>query len=266
MDVSLSPDRNKTELTLRVTEAASSWLLGLGAKAIETEVFAGKGWVADLAAFWIPTPTEAIESKIISKKPKYYYGDDPFKTKLSDDEYARWKAQYESLPTHITIVHEVKTSRQDFKRDDKFTRPPVADMQVLSFSRGILSGDEFPAGWWVLEHADTGKLLAVRQRGVLNNVSIQQRLGLIGCIADRRHNRTANAFFKEIQKRHSIDSMDRKIQSRVSGCMRAVLSILKGEYPTVEITLERHFNNKFPVYLLKELSGLHGILKSREGE
>jgi len=52
-------DQNKTELTRKVTAGAATWLTNLGAKPVETEVHVRQGWIADLAAVWCPTRTEA---------------------------------------------------------------------------------------------------------------------------------------------------------------------------------------------------------------
>ena len=258
-------DRNKSEVTLRVTEAASRWLLDLGAKAVETEVPAGEKWIADIAAFWVPTRTEAIKAKLILKKPKWVspYGPEELR-KQYNQEHTAWIKSYKGLPNYITIVHEVKTSPKDFKRDLKWERTPVADMQVLSYVKGILTPEQYPKNWWVLEHAEDGSLLKVKNRVPMHNVDVNQRLMLIANIADRRHNRTAYQFLRDLQKSHRLESGERKLDYRLSSCASAIMSVVKGEYPTVEECLRRHFNKKFPDYLVERLGKMYGIQKPGE--
>jgi hypothetical protein len=98
-------------------------------------------------------------------------------------------------------VVEVKTSRKDFQQDTKWNRAPAADIQAMAYPRGLIRPHEFPAGWWMLEHiAETG-LVEARRRTPRNTISIEQRLLLVTNIAERRHNREANAFWSALHKR-----------------------------------------------------------------
>jgi len=64
-------DRNKTDLTHAVTQAAMTWLDERGFKPVETEVEIARGWVADLASAIFPTPTELINLKLIPHRPDW---------------------------------------------------------------------------------------------------------------------------------------------------------------------------------------------------
>ena len=246
------PDRNKTEITLRITESAAEWLRTIGAKAIETEVCAGPKWISDLAAFWVPTPSEAIYAKLLPKKPRW---------QTSHIEYRLWRESFEALPNPITIIHEVKTSNADFKRDTKWNRESIADLQVLSYLKGIISIEQIPDKWWGLEHSESGNLIAIRKRAPLNNVTDKQRLLLISNLADRQHNRHANAFFSSLNKSHGLESHRKKTNNRLNYCMKAVLDILNGEHESVEGCLQYWFNKKFSSHMIKSLQEIWGKLK-----
>ena len=267
-------DRNKTEITHRVTEAAAEWLANQGAKAVETEVGIEQRWVADLAAFWIPTPTEATKAKLTKRKPRYDY-DWIFKPKKPKTEelkaqykkdHEEWKKSYLALPHFITIVHEVKTTRADFKRDDKFTRPPVAHIQALSYLKGMVEEGELPKGWWALEHGKTGTLLGVRKRHPMHDITQERVLGTIASLADRIHNRQANKFFMDLQKSHRNDMRERDARYRISTCLQAVLSIARGEKATFEEAMRNHFDakEKIPDYIRKNLADLYGKFKENK--
>jgi len=220
-------DRNKTELTLRVTEESAGWLRGIGAKAIETEVPVCQKWIADLSAIWTPTPTEAKRIKLFPFKPTPFFPPEdilPEPKQTLDDlndensEHNKWwtkvlswqKEQPHSfekaiseLPYYITIIIEVKTSRADFLNDKKWKHKPQADLQILSYAKGIIKDDEIPDGWWGLEHGE--KSLRVKKRyWPLHDITDTMRMYLIGSIAERQHNRTANAFWNALAKRRRV--------------------------------------------------------------
>lgn len=255
-------DANKTELTLRTTEAAANWLTGIGAKAIETEVWVEGDWIADLAAFWCPTRTEAQRSHLLRYCPKdrsFYdgiskvYRKDPH----YEEAYGAWEAEYVPVARQLTIVHEVKTSRGDFKGDNKWTRPAVADLMVLSYVKGIVKPEELPGGWWHLEHNETGKLLRASKCPVVHDVGDAQRLAVVSAIAERRHNRTQYAWQKDLQQTHRNAENERISCSRLSDCARVCLDILDGK--SVEEALgwlgygkER----RLPRYVLERLENL----------
>lgn len=64
-------DRNKTELTHKVTAAVYRYLDERGFKPLETEVPICEGWIADLGGVIIPTQSELQELKLLSARPRY---------------------------------------------------------------------------------------------------------------------------------------------------------------------------------------------------
>ncbi|MEN6550170.1 MAG: hypothetical protein ABFE07_29350 [Armatimonadia bacterium] len=255
-------DANKTELTLRVTEAAANWLSGIGAKAVETEVGVDAGWIADLAAFWAPTRTEAQRSHLLSKCPDRNCVYDADKdcyvwSQEGEDRVKAWEENYErTCLRQLVIVHEVKTSRGDFKGDDKWTRKPVADLQVLSYVRGIVKPEELPVGWWHLEHAESGKLIKASKCPPVHDVGWQQRFDVVSQICERRCNREKYKFFKELQQSHRDNENERINRQRLTDCMGVCLGILDGQ--SVEEATSKHLwgREKLPGYVLERLEEL----------
>lgn len=256
-------DANKTELTLRTTEAAASWLAGIGAKAIETEVGVGERWVADLAAFWTPTRTEAQRSHLLKYCPKDKSTWDREKCCWREDEESAaavraWEAEYARVCLRqLTIAHEVKTSRGDFKGDDKWTRPAVADLMVLSYVKGIVKPEELPLGWWHLEHNEEGKLLRASKCPQVHDVGDKQRLLVVSQICERRHNRTQYAWQKDLQQSHRSRENEYTNTNRISSCAQMCLDILDGKSMEEALGwLGYGRERKLPKYVLERLESL----------
>lgn len=204
-DYDIPADRNKTNITHAVTEAAAKWMASIGAKCMETEVPVANKWVADLACFWRPTPTEATNQKLIPRALRYPYG-----SKIKGmEEYIKREEQrhlsYQQLPEIITILVEVKTTRPDFNKeyspDGKFNSKRMADIQILAVPRQLLKIVNAPDGWWIIECGESeGKIVKVNRFGI-SPVDIDQRLHLVSAVGERRHNRTANLMWSQLSKR-----------------------------------------------------------------
>ena len=149
------PDRNKTELTNKVTDAAFLWLNNHGFKPVETEVYMPwstngenqKGWIADLAAVIDPTQTELIELRFAKRPPQYKYG---HKNEGYEERRAAWDAEFKKVFRRMTCLVEVKTSRSDFMGDRKWKLTPPTDLAWVALAPGIASADECPQGWGIL--------------------------------------------------------------------------------------------------------------------
>lgn len=258
-------DMNKTETTLRITEAASRWLMRIGAKPIETEVPISKGWTSDIAAAWRPTPTEAINEKLIPKKPRYNCGN----VKEWRGRIADWTALYEALPNPIIIAHEVKATRSDFRYDKKWKMNPPVHMRVLSFNSGIIhDANEYPRGWWILKHASTGKLMKVIQRGRLYAVAFKQSLEVMTNIGERIFNRKHNRFWRDLKQSHRDGENQRTNRHRLVSLANAVFDLLHGKYPTPAECLKHHLPRKdienLPKWVLDRLHSIYGLRNPHE--
>lgn len=266
-------DLNKSELTLRVTEAADLWLSEIGCKPVETEVPVAVGWVADLAGVWIPTMTEAQKAKLIPRRPatKHPYGSAAYKDHYEKVKLWRQRTQpvLEYLPHPVTVILEAKTTRADFRSDPKWARSPVANIQVLSVVRGISKAREWPPDWWILEHsAKTGKLLNVRRPGkVFHGISDEQRLEIVLQTAMRLHNRVNYQRLRDIQRRQRRGEAKSATLRRVSHIARMVLAVVRAEDKDIETCCHHHLHwgEKLPDYIRKDLEKLWGIAKPKEG-
>lgn len=249
------PDQNKSELTLRVTEAACLWLREIGCKPIETEVWVGDGWIADVAAGWIPTETEAHKSKLLPSKPAWN----------RREAREAWDGLYDALPRLITIVHEVKTSVGDFRGDRKWAAKSPCDMRVLSMPVGMVPESEWPSGWWVLLHsAEDGALVKVSRRAPLTETDDFSRAWIVHQIGCRIHNRTEYQRFQELQRSHRSGQNDYTNRLRINNAVRAVIAVVNGEKTCVEECLEYHLGHraKVPAGITKQIKSLYAIRKA----
>ena len=255
-------DQNKTRLTLDVTAAASAWLDKIGAKPVEAEVTITTGWIADLAGIWSPTRTEAADQHMIPRAL-------PWKSERG----ARAKRSrernklYHALPHTISIVHEVKVTRSDFRRDHKWSAASPADMRVLSIVTGVAADGEWPAGWWVLLHdATTGAVIKVAHRAPMTPVTCEQRFNILMQISLRRHNRTQYAYLRDIMRHQNDQENDRINKVRFSYMAQLMIAVQDGRHDTVEACVARYVGRrwKVPPHLMDELRAMHGKAKEDE--
>jgi hypothetical protein len=224
-------DRNKTELTLRVTEAAALWLSGLGCKCVESEVPVAEKWVADLASIWSPTRTEAERHKLIQRAPSWRRNCDRDVFRAQCEER---QAAFTALPGRMTVVVEVKTSVGDFRGDDKWLRPSPADIRILAMPSKMIPKQQWPKDWWVILHHDKGGHVAIAQRAPLASVDDSQRLRVAASIAERRHNRTAYAYWRDMRASHTNDENNRVNRIRIEKAIELVAKLVAGEIDTLE--------------------------------
>lgn len=100
-------DKNKTELTHKITALASFYLDSIGCKPIETEVPLSNGQRIDIGSFTYPTMSELKKSKLLKKIISEECLADYKKAEL-------FKYRYGGI---LTIGVEVKITLSDFKRD-----------------------------------------------------------------------------------------------------------------------------------------------------
>lgn len=254
------PDRNKTELTHVVTEAAMRYLDGLGFKPVETEVPIREGWVADVAGVAQLTYTEAVGMKLIKARPRCdydRYNRDAEYRQRHDALNAYVDSAYASLPDPLTALVEVKTSRADFKSDRKWTAEPPANLCYLAVPRGMLSAHEYPKGWHVVEVYESG-VVSIATRGELFTVSLEQQLRTVLALAVRRDHFTRHARLRADQKAERIRQNGEQSLIRMRKAVRALKQIVKGEGESVEQVLSWESIGKLPPSLIEELRTLWG--------
>lgn len=93
-----------------------------------------RAWVADVAGL-----------ALVSKSRLY--------TMKLGHLWEQYKKAVEPMPYYLTWLCEVKVTRSDFLKDDKFDKPPQAHLQFLAVPRGLIDHGEIPKGWGLLEVA-----------------------------------------------------------------------------------------------------------------
>jgi len=265
-------DLNKTEITLRITEAAATWLKGLGAKPVEVEVPIAVGWVADLAGVWRPTATEAIKAKLIEPKPRCpdWQGRTQNVIRIWQNKVAKWDQIFDRLPDPILIGHEVKISQADFRKDlrrkfvTKGNRTGPVHMRCLSVLRGKVRPEQYPDGWWVLEHGPSGRVVKIAQRGRFLKVEKSKQIIVLTSLSEKIWNREENKFWRDINRSHRDGQNKRISLLRVNRVVDAVLAVARGDENSIEKCLLKHLNQKTVDALsaekLKQLDELYTIL------
>ena len=208
-------DNNKTALTHRVTAIAVAYLDGLGCKPVETEVPVAPGWVADVAGFWYPTKTEAKRLQLNKRAAEV-------------GELFDWPRVFGYGP--FTILVEVKTTKQDFARDRKWTLPPPAHLCFVAYPHGVVDKTELPKGWHGLETSATGARL---QKVVRPFCSVHpQHLGImldfVANVGIRRDHRTRYAADRAWIKAYNVEDREKQTQYRAERLLDNLANWLQG--------------------------------------
>jgi hypothetical protein len=291
-------DKNKTDLTHRITSGASTYLSERGFKPIETEVKLSDHWVSDIAGVVEPTLTELQKMKIIPRKPQsvYFrsfapesffkkYGNDYWKNDLykQTPEYKKyevknaeqkiklkdWHDITKTTPSLLTALVEVKVSRSDFTRDSKWTRTSPANLRYLAVPCGMLKRSEYPVGWWVVECDASGQVRRLAQEGTLETVKTEQQMWVIHNIAVRRHHRTEHKWLRDITKGFNAHQTIKKQNYRVSNIVEAMLNVVKSGGRFNEKDAEDCFRshnidyNRLPDYTKRNINSLWGVAKGK---
>jgi len=216
-------DLNKSPLTHQVTKAALEWLTEKGFKPVQTEVKVTSKWVADIASVIVPTRTELQDLKLIPRPPHWQEKD------ARQDWYENAKAM---IQTYTCLV-EVKTTRADFLKDHKWNSPQPTNLAYLASQKGLISPEEWPAGWGILEfNAERVRCL---RPAVLSLVSMESQRDTVLNIAMRIHNETDPL----IQRLRLVNREygDRAKAQRAKDIFSAVCSIVESKEIDFEMAL-----------------------------
>lgn len=261
------PDRNKSELTHKVTEATSQWLDNHGFKPVETEVQVSNSWIADLAGAIDPTQTELIDMRFVPRPPRYEYGGKKNDTYRERREV--WEANFKPWFRQMTCLVEVKTSRGDFLNDKKWKATPPTDIAFIAMPSGMMKTTEWPDGWGVIELRGD---LAVKMRNPVPRVATaEEQLKVIYSIAIRRDHRTRYAQDREQQKEQRIEQAEHRLNHRIDCVIDAVRDIVAGKFrrsgeqiTSVEQVLIHHGLRKVRPHSLERLSEILGIAAQKD--
>ena len=254
-------DRNKTDLTHRLTDLATAWLDGKGFKPVETEVGVAQGWVADIAGVCVPTQTERIELKLIAPPPR----SPSFSARAAVDheaiierynaDYRAWRAQYELLPERLTALVEVKTSVGDYRRDRKWAAPWPTNLCFVAKPEGLIPPEDWPAEWGVILCSANGTTIRRVRPSRIHPVTMEQQLEVILNLAVARDHVTRHARFRDLAKTQRVAEGERLTVSRVSSAIQFVQAVIQGR-PIEEATSYYGIRARLPQHVLDSLLSL----------
>ena len=250
-------DRNKTKLTKQVTAAAMAWLDEKGFKPVETEVWVGDSWVADLAGVIVPTQTELINLKIITRRPDW-----------NSEKYADWKKGLELFSQLLSVIVEVKTSSSDFSRDKKWKRTDCpANLCYMAMSGFGASYDRIPKSWGILKYLGTRGIRCERP-AMLNLFATEDQkhkiLALLYQVAIRRDHRTRYAMLRDNRRAWEDEDNRRQNLTRFRQLLRYVSQIVEGKLTIDEAIRNLGYYESVPAYLYEELKSIVSLMKKPE--
>lgn len=237
-------DRNKSELTHKVTAAVHNYLDERGFKPLETEVPICDGWVADLAGVISPTQTELQGLKLLPSKPHW---------KNNNEDIEAWYALAKQRQRLMTCLVEVKTSISDFRSDRKWNWPsdkfPV-NLAYLAIPNTLpIERRDFPLSWGVLEYSETRNSIRCIQVPEIWTVPIEQHLSVILDVGIRCDHRVRYAGIREQRKQEAIYRNEDVSRTRMSNAIRAVMAVVSGH----------SWNGKLPHVSVEDALLHHGI-------
>jgi len=217
----MTVDANKTGETRRVTELAAQWLAEKGFKPVESEVPIAERWVADVAGFASLTRTESVNMHLVPRRPSWGKG--------YQQAYQIWNEAFEKLPPIITAAIEVKTSRSDFTRDNKWTRPQPCHLLYVAAPSGLLKKIEtkIPDNIGILSCTET--IRCTRRASLGQHLTDGEVALFLFQVAVRRDHFTAYERFREFNRQARERHNERTNLARVRDVSRAVMSVVRGE-------------------------------------
>ncbi len=245
-------DLNKSKLTEKVTGAVIVWLKEKGFKPVQTEVRITNGWVADIASILRPTQTELLDLKLIRKAPKW--------SPETQKDVTEWSSDVREMKRQIfTCLVEVKASRKDFIRDHKWDLPQPTNLAYLAVPKGLISEEEWPVGWGILEFSDD-LIRARRWASPVNSPPELQRDVIFEVLMRLFHTTDP---YTVTQRANTREEGDRFKAQRLSETIAGVCSIVESRQPDFELAMAF---SKLPRATLikpelKRLKLLHGLGK-----
>lgn len=262
LELQLSADRNKTELTQNITRQSALWLDGKGFKPVETEVQVARSWIADIAGVCCPTQTEMIELKLVARPPRYSYSQmtNPAAKQSYESKYKEWREKFEKIPQRLTALVEVKTSVSDFKGDRKWTSEWPTHLCYVAMPEGMIPADKWPQGWGVILFSQSGDTIRKVFPSEVRNVAIEQQLEVVLAVAVARDHVTRHARIRQLQKEVRVEAGCRKTLSRIQSAIQFVLKVQEGT-PIEDARQCCGIRSELPDYILRSL----GKIQPTEG-
>jgi hypothetical protein len=245
-------DRNKTDLTRKLTDAAAAYLSARGFKPIETEVPIEQGWVADIAAPCDPTPTELIALGLLRRAPRW----------SQPEAHKQWKIECDAKLGIMTALVEVKTSRPDFCGDQKWKREQPTNLAYVAVPDEMIREDEYPVNWGVLVF--DGEQCRLSRVPNIVSVTAERQRDVIHAVAIRRDHHTRHARMREFRRQACIQQSESVSRTRVFNAVQAVMDIVKGMPVERALATNRIKAKCIPKYYWSELEQLQSLAPQQE--
>jgi hypothetical protein len=199
-----------------------------------------------LAAFCYPTRTEAQKLKLIAGRPKW---------DRDRSIYDAWNETYLALPAPLVALVEVKTTKEDFCRDSKFTRDIPAHAAYLAIPRKLIDPASVSESWGVLV-VDGDRATQIRPPKV-QPIPVERALSVIAQIALRRDSHTRYERWRALSKELRQGENARVNRDRMSRAVSIVTKVVRGEMSAEEVlSAYSHRCETLPKYVVDELRQL----------
>lgn len=261
-------DRNKSELTHKITSLSIGYLDTIGCKPVETEVQVSQGWVADVASYWYPQPFETRKSKVIKK---------------FCDDYEEWKKKPKAVCDHwirfhgqpLTTLVEVKVTKNDYEKDKDrklFSQHPPAHLCWLAYPQGIIDEEELIGSDWGLIRCspDGERILKIVSAPRCMPQHPGDVLDFVAQVGIRRDHRTRKKFIREAWKNYRLENFENKQRTKLSSFIYAFEDRFVKEKPpnfsSLEDALKFHGIKKIPKYLKDHLLKIDEFFSDKKNE
>lgn len=240
--MSVIGDQNKTELTKEVTLAICQWFGERGCKPIATECEIVCGWIADIATIVSPTQTELQDLKLVPRCPPW----------SKYEARQKWEQSLQSFFRMLAVVIEVKTTKADFRRDEKWKKRTPGDLNYLACPLGLVLEADVPPGWGILTYDPLSARIKVMRSPVVGEISHESRAAFIYSVACRCFNVENYGEMKErLREQRSHDNAYTNVR-RFSLIFKAVLAIMEGKHESVGGALEYYGIKNVPPGVIEQ--------------
>lgn len=206
-------DRNKTDLTHKLTALASGYLAYIGCKPIETEVPVAPGWIADVAGFTYPTQTELKNAKLL----KRLVVENPQLKGVPDYQLDNIFKMRNYFP--LTALCEVKISIADFKKDlERKFQKGAANLNYLVIPQSIKEAvlDIEPhflflhLKWGMIVCSDSGEKITKVESPAVVPMTAADTIDFIASVAIKRDHRSRYSYMRAMMKSYRVEQRERK--------------------------------------------------------
>jgi hypothetical protein len=153
----------------------------------------------------------------------------------------------------MTCLVEIKTSRADFLRDDKWECESPADLSYVAMPSGIASIQECPATWGKIVLSENCDRVIKTHAPIPRQSSVSGQSDFMASLLMRLHNDIHYAREREFQREQRLGEGINKTISRMSNLVNAFLAIADGK--PVDEAMKYHiaYHDKIPEHVMQRI-------------